>query len=187
MVCAPHLVLPVLMQATAAQPAPRGAPLPASYVLAEAGALSLLTSSASPSLWALVLAERVGWPAGVEVTLGARVLSGAALPAGVAVEGFAAAALAPEFGPWRPALGLELGVSGATRFVLPQAFVAPGSDAHRRGHPSPLYVTMVSTPLRFRFGRVGVSVLGLGFGTDALRPGRLLRVQVTYLQLEVRL
>jgi hypothetical protein len=74
----------------------------------------------------------------------------------------------PGLGPWRPALGPEVGVSG---LGAPQPDWSVPVELHRLelGRVSPLYLAMHAAPARFRFGRLTISALELSIGAG-LRP-----------------
>ncbi|MET0402913.1 MAG: hypothetical protein ABW123_10940 [Cystobacter sp.] len=100
----------------------------------------------------------------------------------VPLELFVRAQLSAPLGPWEPAIGPELGVSGfnslkPTESTWPQGEVRRFEDS-RFG---PAYLAFHASPLRFHLGRFTVSALQLGLGTPLLRPGSTLRVQLGWL------
>jgi hypothetical protein len=130
---------------------------------------------------------------GIEVTAGARLGFGSELKGDAAAEGFAGVYVSPHFptlvdeadriASWRPAVGVEAGLSTAR--VRPQLaagplFVYTGGEGEQ---PGTAYVMIAAAPLRFRFSALTLSVLGLATGTALAAPGRVMRVQLNVLEL----
>jgi hypothetical protein len=144
---------------------------------------------------AISAAHHVWSRRGFELAVGGRLGLGSrsrGLPA--IGEGFVAAFLAPSFATlrdtggrtmsWRPALGVEVGVSSAGAQYDPP----PALQEHfRRASPNPgwLYAQAVARPVRFRLSRFQASVLGVGIGMPIGQFGRYLRVELDLLQVGV--
>lgn len=100
----------------------------------------------------------------------------------VPVEGFLQAQLTARFGPWEPAVGPEIGVSGFAK-LFQNTFLPPGElYAQEAARLGPAYVAMTLAPLRFVFGAFQVSALQILLGTNAFPFGNTTRMQVIVLQ-----
>jgi hypothetical protein len=100
-------------------------------------------------------------------------------------EAFLRAAAAPTFGDWRPALGLELGLTAAPTFGEGDLMLRETRAAMEEGI-GPWYVAFHATPLRWRLGRRWlVSVLELTLGTHLAHLGRTSRIQLGLLSVGV--
>lgn len=120
-----------------------------------------------------------------EVAAGLRVT----LPgdAGVPVEGWARVKLVAAVGPWRPTVGPEFGVSGATTMGNRPDGLPDDMTVRERARFSPFFVSFEAAPLRFAFDRFTVSVFDLGLGTTLGPAGATQRVSISYLRAEVSL
>jgi hypothetical protein len=176
-------LIPAFVVIATAGPSRRPAPRPVASISVDYGVFLFMSAGVGPTAHAATATLRTSFASGFEFGLGLRALVAREFPAGAAMEGFGRIGFAPRFGAWNPALSLELGVTAANRIVLDRVSVAPGNDLRNRGDASPLFVAFDAAPLRFRFGRFGFAVASLAAGTDVLNPGRVLRVQLTALQL----
>lgn len=131
-------------------------------------------------------AADLGWamtpaflPDGMEVGAGLRATTGrtgVTLP----LEVYGALRFVARIGPWQPAAGPELGLSGLARFS-PRTDGFPGDLDQMEGQRlSPLYVSFGAAPLRFRFGRWTLSALELGLGAPLFPSGTALRTQLGF-------
>lgn len=104
------------------------------------------------------------------------------------LELYVRALLSGQVGPWQPAVGPEVGLSGVP--VVPTHTNAlpadyPDSRLDRFG---PVYVALHAAPLRFVYRRFSASALELQWGTHVTpRPGSNLRLQVGLLRVGVSL
>jgi hypothetical protein len=111
------------------------------------------------------------WPLGLEVggavrlSLPAEAEPSWALEAAVHVDAVGA------IGRWRPAAGLELGVSTRTESEVLETERPPGSYFADLGAPEPLWLDFTATPARFAVGDWEVGVARLGVGVSMLHPG----------------
>lgn len=180
----PFLIPAFIVIATAGPPRPRppvARPI-ASFSL-DYGVFLFMTAGVGPVAHAATATLRTSFASGFEFAFGLRALVAREFPAGAAMEGFGRLGFAPRLAAWNPALSLELGVTAANRVVLDPLSVAPGNDLRNRGDASPLFVAFDAAPLRFRFGQFGFAIASLAAGTDLVNPGRVLRVQLTAVQL----
>ena len=112
-------------------------------------------------------------------------LPGARTP--LPLELFARLELSASMGPWKPAAGPEVGVSGLTDLGqwdenLPVELV----DLEQR-RVSPFYVAFGVAPLRLCLGAIGISALELQWGATLAPAGAAARFQLTYLKVGVSL
>lgn len=154
---------------------------------------NLMTLTRAPSLVMPITTAEVayhrsfdlaGRPEMLRVGAGARLATewrGLTVPA----EAFARAQLVAPVGPWKPALGVELGVSGLTRLFRAQEGTEYPSDLVDSVEPSlsPVYVAAVAAPLRFQFGRFTVSAAELQIGSTVTDLDGSLRLQFGLLQI----
>jgi hypothetical protein len=139
-----------------------------------------------------ITAPRVGLEAGWSREAGSwRVGAGVRwAPAGrgsLPLELYARALLSTRLGPWQPAVGPELGLSGLP-VILPPAGGFPTDLSERQSaRLGPAYVALHAVPLRFAFGRFTASTLELQWGTSLNRPGSTLRLQLGLLHLGMML
>lgn len=147
--------------------------------------LVMMTPVAPLQSGGVALRARRALPHDTEVGLTARRLTQPLLVRPTAWELGLSAAMAPTRGAWRPRMGLEVGLSGATHFDWAGYYGAGWreQDAVSRADYGPVWVGVVGEPLRFRWGRVQLSSLGVGLGTMA--GGRIARAQLTGLALGV--
>lgn len=94
--------------------------------------------------------------------------------------------LQARLGPWEPALGPEVGLSGLAR-LLPSIIPSEGRDEAEESRLSPFYLTVRAAPLRFRFDRFSVSALELQVGSSSLFRNTTVRVQLNVLSAGVNL
>ena len=97
----------------------------------------------------------------------------------VPLELFVRAQFSARLGPWEPAAGPELGVSGFNS-LNPSESTWPQGEVRRLEDSrfGPAYLAFGASPLRFRVGRFGLSALQVRVGTPLPRPGSTLRVQL---------
>jgi hypothetical protein len=133
----------------------------------------------------LGVSNHIWIPPGLDVAAGVRLgLGGSDLAEGRCVEGHVGVALVPHFpiatdsagrtASWRPAIGLELGLTSAT-YTFPDlatSYIKP------EGPTKGAYGAIAARPLRFRFGNLNASILGVAFGTMLADPGRQLRIHI---------
>lgn len=134
--------------------------------------------------WAYELPRaKVKLPLEVGAGLRATLPSGAGVP----LEGWARLKLVASVGPWRPTVGPEFGVSGAT--VLPDRADGLPDDitAREQSLLSPFFVSFEAAPLRFAFDRFTVSAFEVGLGTTLGPAGATQRISISYLRAEVSL
>jgi hypothetical protein len=103
------------------------------------------------------------------------------------VELYARALLSTRLGPWRPAVGPELGLSGLPVIRLPTNGLPGDLPERQAAQLGPAYVALHAVPLRFAFGRFTASTLELQWGTSLNRPGSTLRLQLGLLHLGMTL
>jgi hypothetical protein len=102
------------------------------------------------------------------------------------LEAFGQVELSGRIGPWEPAAGPELGVSGLGR--LPGAVLASnGVYLKENTYLGPVYLAFGMAPLRFRVGRFLVSALELHVGTTSPVPGVVVRLQLGLVNVGVSL
>jgi hypothetical protein len=111
---------------------------------------------------------RVGWPL---------------IPETVPLEAFLRVQLGAKLGFWRPAGGLELGLTGLNwrgyNALLPDNRLEGLEDATL----GPAYGSFIMSPARFQLGRFQVSALQLHVGTGLQALGSSVRVQLGLLSL----
>ncbi|MCB9763795.1 MAG: hypothetical protein H6739_28760 [Alphaproteobacteria bacterium] len=138
------------------------------------------------------LSALLRWEAGWELEAGGRWIFygySTAPP----LEGFVAGRAAPAIGPWRPTLGLELGVTGALYRDYPaisETNYGPGKDYSEvafRDTVAPVYVQVTSEPLRFRVKRFSATVGGVSIGRTIPGLAAVTRLELTWARLEVAL
>lgn len=91
---------------------------------------------------------------------------------------FARAQLVARFGPWRPALGPELGVTGLSRPPARTNGFPPDIDALEDERATPLYLAFDAAPLRFQFGPLFLSALELSMGSTLSPVGAVFRADL---------
>lgn len=94
------------------------------------------------------------------------------------LEAFVQAQLSARLGPWEPALGPELGVSGFAMLLKSKIILPVEMNALEDARLTPAYVAFVAAPLRFRFGPVVLSALELHLGTSMPFFGQAIRTQL---------
>ncbi len=103
----------------------------------------------------------------------------------VRVEGFARLELAPRIGAWRPATGVELGVTARAHYEDGSGIVGALARTSRQ-ELVPVYVALHTMPLRFALDRCwSLSLLELHLGTNLAPAGRYVRLQVGFVTLGV--
>ena len=73
---------------------------------------------------------------------------------------------------WRPATGLELGMSTRSTSEVLEEQRPPGSYFADLGTPDPLWLDFTVTPARFAFGDYELSAARIGVGVSLLHPGQ---------------
>lgn len=146
------------------------------------------TTLASFNSSPLAVGAAVGWlwtrgPFGVGA--GLRV-SRPTVTAPVPLEVYVRGAFTAVLGPWEPLLGPELGVSGLSGMAAPPPKRPTDLAAAERAQTGPVYVAFHTEALRFRFGRLLLSLLGVDAGTSLTAAGAVLRLQLDVLSLGVR-
>lgn len=107
--------------------------------------------------------------------------------AGVPIEGWARLKFVASMGPWRPTVGPEFGVSGAT-VIADRADGLPNDiTGQEQAQLSPFFVSFEAAPLRFTFDRFTLSALEVGLGTTLGPAGATQRISISYLRAEVSL
>jgi hypothetical protein len=160
----------VLGSARAAEPAPGDGPEHLVGVGVHAFQYPLLYEGI-PIRTGLGVDYGLRFPVGVEVGAAVRLVVPAAAEPSWAVEGALRVEAVGTIGRWRPATGLELGVSTRTRSEVLETERPPGSYFSDLGAPEPLWIDFSATPARFRFGAWEVGVARLGVGVSLLTPG----------------
>jgi len=94
------------------------------------------------------------------------------------LEVFVQAQLSARLGPWEPALGPELGVSGFAKLFKSRIVLPVEMNALEDARMTPAYVAFVAAPLRFHFGPVVLSALELHLGTSVPFFGQAVRTQL---------
>jgi len=110
----------------------------------------------------------------------------------VPLETYTQAQLVGAFGPWRPALGPELGLTGLFRpepmlrdsSVLTEKHDAVEGYFERREDPGPLYMAFTTSAIRFALGSFTLGVGDLQVGTSVVHPGSAFRFQLELAHLE---
>ncbi|MCB9760431.1 MAG: hypothetical protein H6739_11385 [Alphaproteobacteria bacterium] len=129
------------------------------------------------------------WEPGWELEAGVRRLMVPVVLPQTAFDVFVAGRASPAIGRWRPAVGVELGLTGAFRYdwaaILEER--AAYSPAPETSESSPLYLSVQAEPLRFRVGRITAEVGALSVGSTLPRWGRLARVELGWLHVAVAL
>ena len=110
---------------------------------------------------------RTGWPA-----------TSTHLP----LEAFVQAQLTARLGPWEPAVGSELGLTGFARLFESKILGTPELRALENERLGPAYVAFVAAPLRFHAGPVVLSALELQLGTSVPFFGQAVRMQLGLLR-----
>ncbi|QRK10977.1 hypothetical protein JQX13_13430 [Archangium violaceum] len=108
-------------------------------------------------------------------------------PGSVPLEVYARALLSTRLGVWRPAVGPELGLSGAPIVIPPRGGFPEDHSRQQASQLGPVYVALHAEPLRFSFRRFTVSALALQWGTSLAAPGASLRLQLGLVHLGVSL
>lgn len=104
----------------------------------------------------------------------------------VPLETYVQAEVVGSIGPWVPAIGPELGLTGMFRpeprvgasTVLAEEHDLDWGWLEQRDDPGPLYFAMNASVLRFSEGRFRISALDVQVGTSLSRPGSALRFQL---------
>lgn len=138
----------------------------------------------------LALSDSLWLRPGVEAAAGVRLGYGSRLASGYCGEGFLSVMVVPHFrtlfdakgrtASWRPAAGIELGLSTARRTTSDE----PRGTIHDLDS-GPAYAAFVVRPLRFRLTHFNVTALGLAYGTSVGGVGALLRVQIDLLTIGI--
>jgi len=136
--------------------------------------LELLGDADSPGWLRLGLGLRAAGP-----------LGGASVP----LEVYLLPQLAATIGPWYPAVGPELGLTGLLR---PEPRIGSsqvlGEGQEGEGHyeqledVGPVYLAISAAPLRFAIADFRLSALSVGAGTSLAPPGQVLRFQLGIVQ-----
>ncbi|WP_434386581.1 hypothetical protein [Melittangium boletus] len=103
------------------------------------------------------------------------------------LELYAQALLSPARGVWRPAVGLELGVSGLPIVLPPTGGFPDDLPELQSASLAPVYLAVQAQPLRFVHRAWSLSALEVQWGTPINAPGAALRVQLGLLHLGVEL
>jgi len=139
-----------------------------SFMLVEVAGLRTAAEEGPWSALQLGGGLRVGWPL---------------VPETVPLEAFLRVQLGAKLGFWRPAGGVELGLTGLnwrrTISVLPENRLEELEDATL----GPAYGSFLMSPARFQVGRFQVSALQLHVGTGLQALGSSVRVQLGLLSL----
>jgi hypothetical protein len=91
---------------------------------------------------------------------------------------FGGVLLTQGLGSWRPAIGVELGVTSRAKFAEGKGLLRETRQT-MEGNISPVYVAMQTAPLSFAFSeRWRVSFLEIHIGTHLSHIGRTMRAQV---------
>ncbi len=105
----------------------------------------------------------------------------------VRIEGFARVEIAPQLGAWRPATGIELGVTSRAHYEDGSGIVGELARTSRR-ELAPVYVAIHALPLRFAIDRCwSIGFLELQLGTNLVPAGRYVRLQLGLITLGVSL
>lgn len=115
---------------------------------------------------------RTGWP-----------VTGTHFP----LEGFVQAQLTARLGPWAPAVGSELGLTGFAKLFESKIFRSAEMKDLENARLGPAYVAFVAAPLRFHAGPVVLSALELHLGTSMPFFGQTVRTQLGLLRVGVEL
>lgn len=91
---------------------------------------------------------------------------------------FARAQLVARFGPWRPSLGPELGLTGLSRAPPRTNGFPPDLDALENERATPVYLAFDAAPLQFQFGPLFLSALELSMGSTLSPVGAVFRADV---------
>lgn len=120
----------------------------------------------------------------VEADAGIRAILGEDVAGAVALDFFAAIALAPEIGSaWEPRIGVELGISTAGRSLLGEDDAPPDSFVRALSDASPAYVGTALSPARFHWRQWHVDAMAIFMGSPIPDLGRTVRLQVSFLRL----
>lgn len=138
---------------------------------------------------AIELGATLRWDAGAEVEVGARRLFGHALVPWSGFELYGAARAAPALGPWRPAVGLELGLTGALNrdWSVDHGEEWGWAEEPTRAHADPVYLAVQIEPLRARIGPVVAGLGEISMGSTLPSWGRVVRLELTWVRLGVAL
>lgn len=96
----------------------------------------------------------------------------------VPLEAFVRAQLGTRLGLWRPAAGVELGLSGFNQRYYTPLFTDNRQEGYEDARLGPAYGSFSASPFRFQLGRFQVSALQLGLGTSLHALGSSVRIQV---------
>ena len=111
---------------------------------------------------------RLGWPA-----------AQGQLP----LEAFLQAQLGAKLGSWRPAAGLELGLTGLNQRFYNLVYPDNRLEGYEDATLGPVYGAFTLSPVRFQLGRVQLSALQLNLGTGLGPRDTSVRVQLGLLSL----
>jgi hypothetical protein len=157
-------------------------------VAVEYGFVQVMTAGYQHSAQAAGLSYRLLLSRSFELAAGFRGLWGPRVIASSAFEGFGSASLVPDFGRWRPRIGLELGYSRLVTDKRPPDVSEPrGIDQDYRAAVSPVYAAIAAAPLRMRIWQLDIAVLELDAGTTIPDFGRALRLTVMFGQVSWRI
>lgn len=152
-------------------------------VTASWNAQTYLEAVATSNRTALELAGSARFASGVEVGVGARRLFSPTVAKVTAWEGFVAGRIGPRLGVWSPAVGVELGLTGALQQdweALEEGFFY---ESRVNGAVDDVVFGAVgAAPARFRFGPVLAEVMSLSFGSTLPSWGRAVRFEVVALR-----
>lgn len=99
-------------------------------------------------------------------------------PDHVPLEGFLRVQLGAKLGIWRPAAGIELGLSGFNQRLFTRLFTDNRQEGYEDARLGPAYGSFTASPARFQIGRFQVSTLQLNLGTQLQAMGASARVQL---------
>lgn len=106
---------------------------------------------------------RVGWPSA---------------PQQIPLEAFLRVQLGAKLGFWRPAGGLELGLTGFNQRLYTPLLPDNRLEGLEDATLGPTYGSFIMSPARFQVGRFQLSALQLHLGTGLKAPGSSVRVQL---------
>lgn len=99
------------------------------------------------------------------------------------LEAFVRVQLSTRIGFWRPAAGLELGLSGFNDRYYTAVFPDNRQEGYEDARLGPAYGAFTASPLRFQLGRFQLSALQVSLGTGLEALGSSARIQLGVLSL----
>lgn len=99
------------------------------------------------------------------------------------LEAFLRVQVSTRMGSWRPAAGLELGLSGFNDRYYSDVFPDNEQEGYEDARLGPAYGAFTASPLRFQLGRFHLSALQLSLGTGLKALGSSARIQLGVLSL----